>query len=175
MTEALMTQAFTKQVEDLGAVLDALEGCRVGYAGHSMGAAVGVLRACRDPRLSFLISLAGMVHAKAFSIREFGNVKPGEGCMWDEPSCPLSSSFMVDLAHVDSVVSLAPQIRIPWLLIHGTEDDVVPVQDSRDIFARANEPKNLIEIKGSNHVFAGEHTATMVESAVGWIRTRVQC
>ena len=35
---------ITKEVADLGAVLDALDGWQVAYAGHSMGGAVGARR-----------------------------------------------------------------------------------------------------------------------------------
>ena len=50
---------ITKEVEDLGSVLDALDGYAICYAGHSMGGAVGVLRASTDARIQHLISLAG--------------------------------------------------------------------------------------------------------------------
>jgi len=48
----------TKEVEDLGAVLDAVDERPIYYAGHSMGGAVGVLRTVSDPRIKRLISLA---------------------------------------------------------------------------------------------------------------------
>jgi uncharacterized protein len=164
---------ISKEVDDLGCVIDALAGFTVSYVGHSMGGAVGVLRANKDKRIKFLVSLAGMVHTKAFAEREFGSVKPGEGFMWDDPNCPLSQKFMDDLAKINTVVTLASQIKVPWLLVHGTEDDVVPIQDSRDIFARANEPKQLVEIQGAGHVFAGEFTAMMVEQVANWFKGRL--
>jgi uncharacterized protein len=161
---------ITREVADLGAVLNALEGRTIIYAGHSMGGAVGVLRASQDPRIRFLISLAGMVHTGDFAQREFGSVTPGAGFMWDDPDCPLSQAFIDDLAGIGSVVERAPQIHAPWLLVHGTEDDVVPLQDSRDIFARANQPKELVEIPGAGHVFAGEFTAIMADQVVRWVK-----
>lgn len=160
---------ISKEVEDLGAVLDGLKDRRVCYAGHSMGGAVGVLRAAKDTRIQALVSLAGMVHTKAFAEREFGTVKPGEGFMWDDSDCPLSKEYMDDMARIESVVDCAPKIRVPWLLVHGTEDDVVPIQDSVDIFSKANQPKELVELKGANHVFAGEHTAKMIEVVIQWV------
>ena len=160
---------ISKEVEDLGAVLDNIGPARIGYIGHSMGAAVGVLRAARDPRISFLISLAGMVNTKEFAEREFGMVKPGAGFMWDDTNCPLSQSYMDDLSKIVSVVDCAPKIKVPWLLIHGTEDDVVPITDSREIHAKANDPKKLEEIPGATHVFAGPATQTMIEKVKAWI------
>lgn len=164
---------ITKEVADLGAVLDALQGHTLGYVGHSMGGAVGVLRASQDGRIRFLVSLAGMVHTGGFARREFGMVKPGEGFMWDDETCPLSQAYMDDLEKIGSVADRAPSIRVPWLLVHGTEDDVVPLQDSRDICARANQPKELFEIPGAGHVFSGEATAVMVEKVVGWVKAQV--
>ena len=83
---------ISKEVEDLKAVVTAAEanGYKVTYAGHSMGGAVGVLAAANDDRIRNLISLAGMVNTQAFYDREFGEVTPGEGTMWEEPECPLS-------------------------------------------------------------------------------------
>jgi uncharacterized protein len=161
---------ISKEAEDLGAVIDAANDRTVIYVGHSMGGAVGVLRAAHDPRIKGLVSLAGMVHTKAFAEREFGAVKPGEGFMWDDTNCPLSQGYMDDMAKIGSVVDRGAQIRVPWLLVHGTEDDVVPIQDSHDIFARANQPKELVELKGANHVFAGEHTGPMVQRVTEWLK-----
>lgn len=163
---------ISKEVGDLGAVLDALDGYTICYAGHSMGAAVGVLRAAEDRRISFLVSLAGMVHTGAFARREFGDVVPGEGCMWDEPDCPLSRSFLDDLTGIHTVVKQAEKISAPWLLVHGTRDDVVPIQDSRDIFAAANEPKQLVPIDAADHVFSADATAEMVNLVAAWTRDR---
>jgi hypothetical protein len=160
---------ISKEVEDLGSVLDNLSNARIGYIGHSMGSAVGVLRAARDPRIKFLVSLAGMVNTKEFAEREFGMVKPGEGFMWDDTNCPLSQGYMDDLRKIGSVIKEAPKIKVPWLLVHGIEDDVVPISDSREIFAKANQPKELYELPGANHVFAGAATQPMIDKVKSWL------
>ncbi len=163
---------ISKEVEDLRCVIDAVDGWKILYVGHSMGGAVGVLQASNDTRIGGLVSLAGMVHTKAFAQREFGDVMPDEGFMWDEPSCPLSQAFIDDTAAIGTVVTRAPSIQVPWLLVHGTEDDVVPLQDSLDIFARANEPKQLVQIEGADHVFS-EHTPDMIKVVHEWVREQV--
>jgi fermentation-respiration switch protein FrsA (DUF1100 family) len=165
---------ISKEVEDLGSVFDAMPERNICYVGHSMGGAVGVLRAAKDSRIKALVSLAGMVHTKAFAEREFGMLKAGEGFMWDDPNCPLSQGFMEDMTRINSVIDHAPNIHVPWLLVHGTADDVVPIHDSHDIFARANMPKEFFEIAGANHVFGGEHTPVMVEKVVGWVQRQFE-
>ena len=160
---------ISKEVEDLGSVLDALSDYSVCYAGHSMGGAVGVLRASQDKRIDMLVSLAGMVHTKTFAQTEFGDVTPDEGFMWDKPDCPLSSTYMDDMTQIDSVVDRGSRITVPWLILHGTEDDVVPIGESREIFENANEPKELIELEGADHVFSDESTSVMVTKVLNWV------
>lgn len=162
---------LSKEVNDLGAVLDVLEehGRVIAYAGHSLGGAAGVMRAAKDPRIKVLISLAGMVDCHQFAQREFGEETPDEGCMWEEESCPLSSTFMNDMAAVGSIVDLGSAIKVPWLLLHGTEDDVVPMQDSIDIEAKAVCEHEVIIIEGADHSFTG-HMPQMTEKAVSWVQ-----
>jgi pimeloyl-ACP methyl ester carboxylesterase len=133
---------------------------------------VGVIRTEADPRIRGLISLAGMVHTKDFAEREFGAVKPGEGFMWDEAACPLSRAYMDDLRGIGSVAPRGARIHVPWLLVHGTEDDVVPIQDSRDIVAAAGANAELIELPGANHVFGGEAGPRMVSTVAGCVGRR---
>lgn len=158
---------ISKEVADLGAVLSVLDGYSVCYVGHSMGGAVGVLS--RDERIGRLVSLAGMVHTRAFAEREFGAEVPGEGCMWDDPDCPLSQAYMDDMVQIDTVVERGAEIAVPWLLIHGSEDDVVPMADAHDIVARAGGNAALVVIDGADHVFS-EHVQVMVDRVVGWLR-----
>ena len=160
---------ISKEVEDLGAVLDALAQYRICYVGHSMGGAVGVLRASQDDRIELLVSLAGMVHTRDFASREFGDVTPNQGYMWEDPACPLSQTYIDDMDRIGSVVEHGANIDIPWLLVHGSDDDVVPIQDARDILAQTTGAAELIELEGADHVFSDAATTVMVERVVSWI------
>ena len=161
---------ITKEVGDLNAVINAVseEGGILYYAGHSMGGAVGVLTAAEDDRLRGLVSLAGMVDCKKFAETEFGEEK--SGFMWEEKDCPLSETYMNDMETLGTIVDTGSEIRIPWLLVHGTEDDVVLVQDSNDIYEKANEPKQLHIIGGADHSFnEPAHCDEMVATVVSWV------
>ena len=160
---------ISKEVCDLGAVIDAVGARRIVYSGHSMGGAVGVLRAVRDPRITLLVSLAGMVHTQDFAQRKFGHLKSGVDCMWEKPECPLSQEFLNDMRSIATVVELGASVSIPWLLVHGTADEVVPVRDSTDIRAAAGGHPELVELAGADHVFSGRGTADMTAAVVPWI------
>lgn len=158
---------ISKEIGDLQAVLDLVpDDAAVIYIGHSMGGAVGVLAAARDLRIRALVSLAGMTHTAEFCSREFGDQTPGAGFMWDEPDCPLSEGFVDDMQQIDSTLDAAAAVTQPWLLVHGTADDVVPIGDGRDAFDAAECEKTWAEIDGAGHSFEGFH-----EPLVGAVRT----
>jgi pimeloyl-ACP methyl ester carboxylesterase len=158
---------ISKESRDLRDILDALPpGLKVAYIGHSMGGAVGVTVAAEDPRIHVLVSLAGMVRTEAFLEREFGDLVPDKGFMWDNPDCPFSQKYADDLGAIGDLFDEVGQISVPWLLIHGSADDVVLPEDSRDAYDTAEEPKRLVEIKGAEHSF-DESSYPQVVAAIG--------
>lgn len=161
----------SKEIDDLKSIMKTVpQEKRIAYVGHSMGAAVGVKTAASGMSIQALVSLAGMVDTAGFAEREFGDVKPGEGHMWDEPECPLSEKFIEDMKAIGTVIPEAGRVRAPWLLIHGTEDDVVPVTDSRSAHAAARCEKKLMEIEGAGHMFREEDHNRLVDAIDGWLR-----
>jgi uncharacterized protein len=161
---------ISKEIGDLQAVLDAIpDTTRVAYCGHSMGGAVGVLTAVRDERVRVLITLAGMVFTKEFCEREFGEVTPGEGCMWEEPDCPLSQAFVDDLHRHGSTLDAAAAMQVPWLLVHGRADDVVFPRDSEAAYEVAPEPKKLVPIEGAGHSFDEATYPALIDELDVWL------
>lgn len=162
---------ITKEVGDLQSVLAAVpDWVRVIYAGHSMGSAVGVLTAAVDLRIRALISLAGMSKPAEFYQREFASLVPGKDCMWDELDCPLSQAFADDLNDIGSVLPAAASVTQPWLLIHGSADDLVPVQDGEDAYSVASCRKQWLEIAGAGHSFDETFYPRMIDVIDGWLR-----
>lgn len=158
----------SKEVSDLGAVLDAHPERQLSYVGHSMGAAVGVLRAESDERIRRLVSLGGMVDVQDFAQRKFGEQVPGRDFMWDKPECPLSQAYMDDKAAIGSVADAAGRVSVPWLLIHGSADTVVLPRDSKLAKERAPQAE-LIELEGADHVFSGDAAHAMSGAVVDWL------
>ena len=160
---------ITKEVADLGSVLDALGGqWRVSYIGHSMGATVGMLRAATDPRIQRLVSLAGVVHTRSFLESFFGHLEVGQP-MLDKPHCPLSAKLVQDLTDIESAVAAAPEISVPWLIVHGTDDNVVPIAHGRDAHAASRGHAKLVELEGVDHSFTADGLAQMADVVVPWL------
>jgi len=164
----------TKEAADLGAVLDSLQQwgvARLAYAGHSMGGAVGVLRASQDDRLTALVSLAGMFHVHAFMQRTFGHLVPGEGLMLDKPGCIWNTTLADDAARLGSLQAQAAAVRVPWLLVHGDADELVPLQDSLDARAAAGGRPDLVVLPGVDHRFT-DAVPAMATAVVNFLTSR---
>ena len=159
---------ITKEVDDLRSVLDAAEGWKLAYAGHSMGGAVGMLCAACESPIRALVSLAGMVHIEQFMQMHFGDLQPGVDMMFDKPHCPLTQAFLDDAARIGSLLEHAPRVRVPWLVVHGTADEIVPLQDSLDLREAAGDGLELVQLPGVDHRFTGE-TAKMIAAVVPWL------
>jgi len=165
---------ISKEVEDLGAVIDAASHryTKIAYIGHSMGGAVGLSRVAQDVRINALISIAGMIDTKAFATTEFGDETPDAGLMWEEDTCPLSSVFMNDLC--DAIVTLEPlveRVAIPWLLVHGTADDVVLPKDTKCVQALRGDTVKAVFVEGADHSFnEPAHKAQLTETIAQWLR-----
>lgn len=164
---------ISKEVKDLKAVVNSAEDegyHRICYIGHSMGAAVGVISAVKDERIALLVSLSGMVHTRKFLEREFGDQKPGKGYMWDDKDCPLSVEFAEDMKKIDNVLDKTEKIEVPWLIVHGDADDVVPVEEGKEIFAAAYEPKDLVIIPKADHVYSEKGEQKMIGAVIPWLK-----
>jgi fermentation-respiration switch protein FrsA (DUF1100 family) len=110
-----------------------------------------------------------MVFTKEFCEREFGDVTPGQGCMWDEEACPLSQAYVDDLHRHESTMDAAQAMEVPWLLIHGTADDVVFPRDSEAAYAAAPEPKKLVLIDEAGHSFDQTSYQHAIDEVDAWL------
>ncbi|MBT7958385.1 MAG: alpha/beta fold hydrolase [Akkermansiaceae bacterium] len=159
----------SKEISDLTAIIDQVgHGKKIAYIGHSMGGAVGALAAARDERIHVLVSLAGMVHTAEFCEREFGAIIPDKGNMWDEDGCPLSKQYIDDMQAINSTIDAAKGVKAPWLLLHGTADDVVLPKDSHDLYNILQCQSDLIEIENATHSFDDNYQAVS-EHICAWL------
>lgn len=160
---------ISKEIADLGSVVDALSEWDLAYAGHSMGGAVGLLHTIRDARIRAFVSLAGIVHVRHFMQAHFGHLEPDKDVMLGKPHCPLTRKFLDDAMRYGSLLEAGKQVRVPWLIVHGTADEIVPLQDSLDMAAAAPGRVELVQLDGVDHRFT-HHEEDMTTAVVSWLR-----
>ncbi|MEG5163600.1 alpha/beta fold hydrolase [Microcoleus sp. AT3-A2] len=105
--------------------------------GHSLGGAIAIDLAVRHPEAAGVI-----VEGSFTSTRAMVNFQ--KGLFWMFPIDVLLTQRFDSLSKVD-------RLQMPVLFIHGTADNVVPVEMSRKLFDAAPEPKQLYIVPDGGH------------------------
>ncbi len=156
--ERYLTMGY-REVQDVLAAVDyvcfRIPGARVGVLGYSMGAAVAVMAAARDPRIRVVVADSGFAFQKDIVAHNFTRVThlPAWPFVdlaewWVERRAGFRPSWVCP---ADEIGKIAPR---PVLIIHGVEDDLVPVEQARTLYRRAGDPKELWLLEGAKHAGA---------------------
>jgi fermentation-respiration switch protein FrsA (DUF1100 family) len=82
----------------------------------------------------------------------------------------LKINFYDDLSRYH-LLDTIKNTRCPRLIIHGSQDEIVPPADAATLFRHAGEPKRLHIIDGGNHVLDNpEHLGLIAELSREWFR-----
>lgn len=167
-------------VEDLGRVLDlafeteALCGAdrgRVVLWGYSGGGAAAILRASFDRRPAAVVSMAAPEGLDALvspeGVGEFIRHCRTVGIIRGREHPGLEEEIWRDILEnrpVDRVHAVSPT---PLLIVHGSEDETVPVECARHLYQAANEPRELVLLERGRHRLRLNPAATAV--ALSWL------
>ncbi|MCJ7479127.1 MAG: dienelactone hydrolase family protein [Candidatus Nanohaloarchaeota archaeon QJJ-7] len=172
---------LTNQVDDLKNAVTFLEAMgevdeeRIGVAGHSLGGMTSILVASEDDRLRALTPISAPTNHEGEKLFQGKEIE-----RWEEmghthfPSAKrgevkIGWGFYEDLQKYDTMEVIG-DIDAPVRFVHGSEDDIVPVEESRRIYEAAPEPKDLKVIDGADHLFKREeHQSGMVDTVAGWM------
>lgn len=131
-------------------------------AGWSEGAGLAVLGGV-DPGVR--VNLRGVI---AIGLPEFNELawRWSDSIIYVTHKVPNEPTFNSK----DYVGRLAP---VPLMVIQSTNDEFVPQETAREIFARAQEPKQASFIESQNHHFEGQRPAfwQALERALTWFET----
>jgi len=145
---------------DLEAALDYLYArdevakSRLSLLGFSGGAAVSVYVAARDERVKAVAACAcpaefgdwtrSEPQSRIAHFREIGAIRDD-----DFPASPEHwlDGFRV-IRPINHIARISPR---PLLIVQGSGDDVVTVEDARRLYAEAGEPKELAIVEGAGH------------------------
>jgi uncharacterized protein len=150
-------------------VESAAAGEAVSIMGSSMGGYLAALYAARHPEVTRVVLLAP-AFAFAHRWREYLGAAQVEnwrrnGAMdvfhyGENRNCRLSYRLLEDAAHYEDF----PDFRQPTLIFHGSRDDVVPPQYSRDFAARHGNVRLEILESGHELLDALEYMAPLVSN-----------
>ena len=159
--------------------LDEVDKSRLCLCGSSGGAAVSVYVTANDQRISSVATLAcpadfiflpaKPARQRAASLTDhFRSI----GVLRDADFPPSPEEWLEgfnSVAPIRWIHRISPR---PVLLIHGEEDEVVPVRQAYRLCERAREPKEMVIIPGAGHRLRLEEKA--IAAALDWLKTRVR-
>ncbi|MDY6766412.1 MAG: alpha/beta fold hydrolase [Candidatus Nanohaloarchaea archaeon] len=176
---------LTNQLDDLRNALRFIEAMgevdehRIAVAGHSLGGMTSILVAAEDDRPQAVVPVAAPANHEGEQLfqgkeidrwREMGHthfptVKRGE--------VKIGWQFYEDLQQYDAL-EVVGDIAAPVRFVHGSDDEIVPVENSEQLYEAASEPRDLHVVEGADHLFRrNEHEQEMVAAAAGWIEEHI--
>lgn len=104
--------------------------------GHSLGGAIALNLAINQPNIHALI-----VESTFTSIQDVAE------------ETTIYRLFPLDLILTQKFDSINKinRLKVPVLMIHGTEDETIPVSMSKTLFDKVKVPKKILIIEGANH------------------------
>jgi uncharacterized protein len=165
---------FSAELHDLGLLTDALGRGELGVAppttiglvGHSRGGGIAVLHAARDRRVQALVTWSSISSVERWSphevlqwrkkgVSQIVNTRTGQ-------QLPLFTDVLDDVERLASgsldILGAAARLRIPWLIVHGTEDESVSHLEADALRAASSLPTTrLLAIEGAGHTFGAGH------------------
>lgn len=175
-TRAFSSATFSRDLENLLALLAALgetlgaqlvDRDRVGLFGHSRGGGTALLAAAHpdcSERVAALVTWSAVARFDRFSEadkrlwRQTGSIPVLNTRTGQE--LQLDLDVLEDLetrGHELDLLAAARRRRAPWLLVHGADDETVPVAEARELAAAASGKIRSIQIPQADHTFGAVH------------------
>ncbi len=163
---------------DLKAALDyfydlpELDRTRLTLLGFSAGAAVSVCVASSDTRVASVIACAcpaEIIFSDPLSVIEhFRSI----GAIRDKNFPPSVEEWGAGLARgspINCIGRIAPR---PLLLVHGSQDETVPLSQAYELYQKAGEPRDLVVIDGAGHQLRQNDLAMNI--VLDWLKFQTQ-
>jgi putative redox protein len=161
-------------IDDLGVAVDWLTQTRnvveVGVAGFSAGGAVALCRAARDTRIRSVAGFAVPATFDAWSAdpRRFLDTCRELGAIKDKTFPADLGSWSNEFVTESPRRAIAQMGKRPVLLVHGSDDDAVPVTAARELMAAGGEAGEVDVRVLVGAVHRLRHDPRAIAVLVGW-------
>lgn len=165
---------FSRELEDIDLVIENLwwtismqkqiDPQRLGLLGHSRGGATALLKTAIDPRIKAVATWGAvgdfekwmnppeLEEWKRTGVRQVVNMRTGQSLpMYID----IRNDFYTNKELLD-IQAATKKIQVPQLIIHGTNDESVPMREAEAIKI-SNPFAEFVELQDANHTFGGKH------------------
>ena len=174
--EAFGNDNITIELDDLGVVVDwvfsgefpvaesELNRDEIYLTGHSRGGGIAILKAREDKRVKRLCTWASLNEVSKYWTKEQLEQIKRDGVIFlpnsrTKQMMPIKWQMYENYhANLDRlfIPDAVKQIQIPFLIIHGTQDETVPVSAAIEM-ETWNEKATLFLVENGNHNFGAKH------------------
>lgn len=139
---------------------------RIAVIGSSFGGEIPV--AAQDPRVKAYILLATPSRPQTITDAQLAECR-ATGYFTLPSGKRLKQDYFEDGAKYDLCDAVAELAR-PTLIIHGSLDDDVPVEQARELYAHARNPKMLEIVRGAEHALRRPRDMERIlQLTLGWL------
>ncbi len=196
--EAFGENNFLKELDDLDSIIDwigsydmiqkEIEKENLSLIGHSRGGAIVVLKASQDPRVSKVVTLAGVSDfGSRFPKGEILDQWKKDGVAYitnarTQQQMPHYYQFYTTFKENEDYLNIrtaVQNLKIPYLIVHGDQDETVPLQEAHNLKSW-NETNRLEVIEKANHTFGStqpwegtvmpEHLVIALETTIPFLK-----
>ena len=166
---------ISQELDDIEALLDGIasgvllgtqgDARRIGIMGHSRGGCTAIVKAALDPRLKCLVTWASPAALGRYSDEVLRQWK--EDGRYNFVNARTKQDMFVNYAYLEDIqanrerysLDLAvSQLTIPYMTVHGTEDESVSVEAAHRLqsYAKTGQAE-LALVEGGTHTFRTKH------------------
>jgi len=151
-----------------------------GLAGHSMGAMVALLAATEMDNVGAVCTLAAKasaLHTTHFLNESQLHVLQNTGRVHFVSrgrNLELTDAFLADAARYE-LSKVLPSLVQPWLIVHGDQDEIIPVKDAHSLHQYKPADTELAIIPDADHMFSQDaQRQEVTELVVKWFKRQAR-
>ncbi|MEO5589601.1 MAG: alpha/beta fold hydrolase [Gemmatimonadaceae bacterium] len=168
--DAFTRNTYLRELDDLAAVVGEARlrhwiDDGYGLFGHSRGGGIAILQASRDSGVKALATWAAISATNRWppemvaQWRERGFMDVANSRTGDV--IPVNTDLLHEVENFGgttlNIAFAASRVRRPWLIVHGAEDETVPLHEGERLARQSGGYGDLRVLEGVNHSFGGKH------------------
>lgn len=171
-------ETLTQQIAEISSVVEFCRECigtRIFLLGRSMGGSAALAFAAQDGAVAGLCLWAtpwNLDETFQLSLGEYYHkLARGEGVVLEDEfgRASLTPNLIEDMRRYDLLKCVREIGETPILILHGDNDEIVPLRQARDVYQLAAGPKRLTVIEGGDHQFINHYEQPQRE-LLNWLK-----
>ncbi len=166
-----------QQVDDVLAALDFVSDLpyadkdRIAVVGTDIGGNIALLAAAKDARIKALVVQGARSHFEKhlqswFQPHEFRQLMLRG--FHDNQDFKINKEYVTNAREHD-ILDDIKNVHAPLLLVYGTADMRVKIEEARQLFLAANEPKYMETVVGADHWFRHPYREKFIQLVREWV------